>query len=941
MLRLPPCLKLLFWLTLAAASSMAAEPRASISGTVTDQNGAVVAGARVEARHLSSGQTTITKTGASGKYVLGGLASGEYRVSVESAGFAVAAKSVELRAGGSDAVGADFLLVPRMIEDSVNVTAGRGNARRDVDTPQSVNVAGAREIEARRPQAVMGALEGVPNLVSVLANPLATRPRLRGLTSNRLLVIIDGERLNNVRSDPFSGISPAIVDVLALESAEVLSGAGSSLYGSDAIAGAINLVTKDPVRRDDGGHYFGLRFDGDARRNGSFRRAAATLNWSTARLALRAGGSLFRLGDYHAGSAGISLEEVFRIGTFANQLGNAVNANIARTFAVWELPAGGADVLNGQGRGFYSNLDLWLFATPHQSIRYHQLGNQHKEIGFAFMSPPFDVRTQSNAFRRLDKHGLRYEAHALRDWLPRLSLRAYRQKYSFPDDVLTHTINPGSSWEMDANPNSPAGALSVLTGRASTFIPANFTDGKSTVTSYGVEAQATFALFSRASLTTSLGYLRDSSADEFSRVDFSPVTLAPQNATSGRASTPDTVYRNLSWSNLLEYEPSQKLRLTGSLRVDHWRTRARVTPGFPIGIESAILAASFDELRAHPGALDIEGASGILRLMSGAGGIETSSMSLTGNVGAVWRLPGGVNPYFRWGTSYREPGVTERYLLRDFGDATFSVPIIPNTALRPERGNNYDLGLKVQRERFNATFAYFRNDLRDFIRSEFAPALFVPARPESGLQPLSPSFPFHGVLYLQRANTARALIQGYEATYEAGISLGALGRITPFGALGWLKGSNLTPDENALRLIRGFYNRLDTPVRLRGSERDVPLPGISPFGGLFGARYSDRKSVWTGEYEVRHRARVTRVDPADLATAISTQYGSFASLDSFNRHALRAGYNYRRDKYRLLLSVGVDNLTDRLYFEPFQNAPAPGRSYVFGLTLDLFDLLRR
>ena len=41
------------------------------------------------------------------------------------------------------------------------------------------------------------------------------------------------------------------------------------------------------------------------------------------------------------------------------------------------------------------------------------------------------------------------------------------------------------------------------------------------------------------------------------------------------------------------------------------------------------------------------------------------------------------------------------------------------------------------------------------------------------------------------------------------------------------------------------------------------------------------------------------------------------------------------------LSFGVDNLTDQLYFQPFQTAPAPGRSAVFGVTLDLFDLFRR
>ena len=174
---------------------------------------------------------------------------------------------------------------------------------------------------------------------------------------------------------------------------------------------------------------------------------------------------------------------------------------------------------------------------------------------------------------------------------------------------------------------------------------------------------------------------------------------------------------------------------------------------------------------------------------------------MTGNVGVVVRLPQGINPYFRWGTSYREPGITERYLLRDFGDPTFSVLVVPNTTLKPERGDEFDFGVKVRRPKWNASFGYFVNNLDDFVGSAFAPPLFVPANPAKGINPISPFFPFHGVLYVQRTNTARARIKGLEATYEFSLPLGEVGIVTPFGNLGWLKGSNLTPDQNTVTLI--------------------------------------------------------------------------------------------------------------------------------------------
>ncbi|HYJ87056.1 MAG TPA: TonB-dependent receptor, partial [Pyrinomonadaceae bacterium] len=314
---------------------------------------------------------------------------------------------------------------------------------------------------------------------------------------------------------------------------------------------------------------------------------------------------------------------------------------------------------------------------------------------------------------------------------------------------------------------------------------------------------------------------------------------------------------------------------------------------------------------------------------------------VTGNAGVVLRLPKGINPYLRFGNSYREPGITERYLLRNFGDPTFSVLVIPNTDLKPERGREVDVGVKVRRARWNASASYFVNNLKDFIGSVFAPPLFVPPDPSVGLNPISPFFPFHGVLYVQRTNAARARIRGVEAAYEASLSLGRAGTITPFGTLGWLKGSNLTPDENTVKLIAQFYNRADTPVPLRGSVNDVPLSSITPFRTIEGVRYDSLKRRWFGEYEVRYQARVTRADPQDLTAAISTQYGTLASLNSFAVQALRGGYSYRKEDHRVSFTCGVENLTNRLYFEHFQTAPAPGRSIVFGTTIEFFNLLRK
>jgi outer membrane receptor protein involved in Fe transport len=641
---------------------------------------------------------------------------------------------------------------------------------------------------------------------------------------------------------------------------------------------------------------------------------------------------LQRGGSYRAGDAAVAREEVVRFGRFVNALGNAAGNNVARTYAVWELPAN-SEVPNGQAGGFNLQADLWAFLPGEQSLRYRQLNSQHKNIGFPFSAPPYDPRNQFNAFRRLDKYGLRYEGRALAAWLPRLAAGFYRQKYAF----AVSTIDAGSSWRLEGDPAAPVPAL---TGGASTFSPGVFTDGKSAVTSYGADAQATFALPRGLLLTTGLGYLRDSSKDEFSRADFTPGATVQPRALAGRAGNPDAAYRNLGWFNLFEYEPSRRLRLTAGLRVDNWATEARATPGFPLDTEAAVLSASFAELAMRPGSINVAGVRGVAELVAGRGPVTTDNTVATGNVGVVVRAPGGVNPYFRWGTSYREPGITERYALRNFGDPTFSVLLVANTELRPERGASYDAGVKIRRERWNASLGYFRNDLKDFLRPAFGDVLFVPADEARGLLPLSPFFPFHGVLYVQRTNTARARIEGVEAAYEVGLRLGRFGHLTPHGSMGWLKGSDLTPDPDALALIENFYNRADTPVPLKGSAADVPLAAITPFRGVFGLRYAARRPGWFGEYRVRHQSRIERADPLEISSTITTQYGTLASLAPLTKHSLSVGYELRRERHRLLWTLGVENLTDRFYFEHFQNAPAPGRSFVLGLTVDLFDLRR-
>ena len=147
----------------------------------------VVVGAEVRVLNIASGRAVTAMTDSSGQYQLMRLPSGSYQVSISVVGFATAARRITLR--GSASITEDFLLVPGVIESNITVTAGKGNARLAIETPQTITVTDTLQIEERRPTSTLQAIERAPNLSPVIANPALERPRLRGLASNRLLII--------------------------------------------------------------------------------------------------------------------------------------------------------------------------------------------------------------------------------------------------------------------------------------------------------------------------------------------------------------------------------------------------------------------------------------------------------------------------------------------------------------------------------------------------------------------------------------------------------------------------------------------------------------------------------------------------------------------------------------------------------------------------------
>ena len=219
---------------------------ATISGQVKDPQSANVPGATVTLYGRDRSFSLVTSTDSNGAYSFKHLAPGEYLVEAEASGFALApAQTVNLTRGQSATL--DIALQLSGLRSSVVVTAS--------DTPQTVDevskaltVVDTQEIEERNEFAIPESLRTVPGLrVQQLGGPGSfTSIKTRGLPSEDTAVLIDGIRFRDAASTQgdASGLLEDLI-VTDVSRLEVLRGSGSSLYGSNAVGGVVNVVTDE------------------------------------------------------------------------------------------------------------------------------------------------------------------------------------------------------------------------------------------------------------------------------------------------------------------------------------------------------------------------------------------------------------------------------------------------------------------------------------------------------------------------------------------------------------------------------------------------------------------------------------------------------------------------------------------------------------------------
>ena len=266
---------------LCMAASSAAQSVGQVVGSIVDQTGAPLRGVRVTIRGVA---VRTAETGAEGDFSFPDLPQGDYEISAELSSFERQGRTVRVRAG--ERVTASFTLRIALVEKTI-VTATKAGGRDVQEIPVAISAV---------PQADLGRLgtqtiEGAPALapaVTLSQNTGWGQLTIRGIgTSNVLLAGSDPSSAMYLDGVYLARPSMVFARFLDLERIEVLRGPQGTLYGRNAVGGAINLIPRPPTNdfqasaHATAGNFGELR--ADARVSGPLKRDRVMASFAIAR----------------------------------------------------------------------------------------------------------------------------------------------------------------------------------------------------------------------------------------------------------------------------------------------------------------------------------------------------------------------------------------------------------------------------------------------------------------------------------------------------------------------------------------------------------------------------------------------------------------------------------------------------------------------------------
>lgn len=220
----------------------------TVHGRVEDSAKAPIAGAVVVLRNKTTGLERLVNTDSEGRFSFGGLSMQGYEVIVRANGFS--RKNESFDSNRSDLI---IVLEPEPLRETVTVISGSRQAELQESLNTAVEVVTRKEIENKGYQTVGEVLKEVPGVQTRLGSDTGTvsgiaGEQIQGVGSRQALVMLDGFPIIAARGIKSGTINLDRQSTGKIEQIEVVQGAASALYGSDAIGGVINLISREPVK---------------------------------------------------------------------------------------------------------------------------------------------------------------------------------------------------------------------------------------------------------------------------------------------------------------------------------------------------------------------------------------------------------------------------------------------------------------------------------------------------------------------------------------------------------------------------------------------------------------------------------------------------------------------------------------------------------------------
>jgi len=206
---------------------------ASLSGKITDkETHEGIPGISVYFPDLKTG--TITR--ADGTYSIDNLPASKVLVKVSMIGYTTISEIIDMSVTAS----MDFTMEKSVTEITEVVITGLSQSSEQKRTPTPISVVPRDQLLQNSSSNIVDAISRQPGISQLSTGPAISKPVIRGLGYNRVLVVNDGIRQEGQQWGDEHGIE---IDEYSVNKVEILKGPASLAYGSDAMAGVMNMIS--------------------------------------------------------------------------------------------------------------------------------------------------------------------------------------------------------------------------------------------------------------------------------------------------------------------------------------------------------------------------------------------------------------------------------------------------------------------------------------------------------------------------------------------------------------------------------------------------------------------------------------------------------------------------------------------------------------------------